>query len=311
MFKQLLKKLALAAILVCMVFAVAAASACNAETKHPKVRITVEFNSQKYELNYTLYRNMYPNTVRRFIELADRGYYKDMLVHDYRANDWLSGGYDYVAAEYDAAAEIDSITEYLQGHSKEQEFLDLFDANKITPTVYKESAYDKKNNRILVKDSALPTLIGEFYNNINQEIENGALTAELGTLKMFYYEKESTGKVHVDTRNKQKEIIFNADYKTNCATTIFAMQVGSGSEYGESNYCVFGKMDSTSKLIALLDDISDYYDGDDVKSVSAKDVRVDNLVERFSDKDGDKGKEVNFTLSKQPIIIRSVKVTKH
>ena len=310
MFKKLVKRIALAATLVCMAGTMVAAAGCNIETKHPKVRITVEFNSKKYELDYTLYRNMYPNTVRRFIELTENGFYKDMLIHDYGTNDWVSGAYGYNATDYNTASELNAYADYLEEHSKEQQFLNLFDAGKITPTVYAKAAYDSKNNLIVDDSSALPTLIGEFKNNVQQTIENGALTAEQGTLKMFYYEKETTGKVNVDTKNKKKEIIWNADYKTNCATTLFSMQVGSGSSYGASDYCVFGKMDSTAKLIDLLNAINEYYAGD-VSSISVADVNVENLVERFSDKAADKGTEVDFTLPASPIVIKTVKVTKY
>ena len=309
MFKKLLKKLACVTMLACLSVPLVAAAACNVETKHPKVRITVEFNSKSYDLNYTLYRNMYPNTVRRFIELADSGFYSNMLIHDYQSNDWFSGGYTYDKAEYDAAVEINALTDYLEGHSKEQQFMELFNANKISKTVYAEYAYSG-GSQVVVADSALPTLIGEFYNNVKQEIKKGELTAEQGTLKMFYYEKESTQKVHVDTKNKKNEIIWNADYKTNCATTLFAMQVSSSSAYSESDYCVFGKMESTTALTNLMNAISDYY-GDDVESVTVSDVSVDNIVGDYSNEPADKGTEVNFTLPASPIVIKSVKVTKY
>lgn len=309
MFKKLVKKLALAATLVCMATTVAAASACNVETKHPKVRITVEFNTETYELDYTLYRNMYPQTVCHFMELAESGIYNDMLVHDYRTSDWLSGGFAYNAQEYAAAAEINAYADYLEGHSLESAYMELFRDGKLTPSVYSGSEYDNDGNLILVKDSALPTLIGEFKNNINQLIQKGALSAEQGTLKMYYYEKETTNKVHVTPSD---EIIWNADYKTNCATSVFAMQVGSSSSINAANYCVFGKMDSTTKLISLINAIEDYYNDDkEATNITVEDVNVDNQVEIFSSEAADKGIEVDFTLPALPIIVKSVKVIKY
>lgn len=312
MFKKLVKKLVLAATLACMAGTVVASSACNIETRHPKVRITVEFNNQNYELDYTLYRNMYPNTVRRFIELTENGFYNDMLIHDYRSADWLSGGFEYNAVDYAAAADVNAYADYLEEHSKEQQFMDLFNAENspISRSVYADSAYDS-NDKVIVDDtSALPTLIGEFKNNINQEIEKGSLTAEQGVLKMYYYSKDSTGKVHV--KPTDDSVVWNADYKTNCATTVFAMQVGSGSSLTESDYCVFGKMDSTNKLVELINAVSDYYsDDEETASISVNDVNVDNLVELFSAEASDRGIEVDFTLPASPIVIRTVKVTKY
>lgn len=292
-----------------MATAVAATTACGAETKHPEIKITVEFNQETYVLDYVLYRNMYPNTVRHFIELADSGIYDNMLIHDYKSSDWLTGGFAYDKAEYDAAAEINAYADYLEEHSLEASYMELFANGKLTPTVYANYVFEG-NNRVLVKDSALPTLIGEFYNNVKQEIEKGALSAEQGTLKMYYYEKETTNKVHVTPTDDQ--IIWNADYKTNCATSVFAMQVGSSSSIGASSYCVFGKMESTTKLVELINAINDYYtNSDDSKTIPVDDVNVDNLVEKFSSEAADKGIEVDFSLPTLPIIIKTVKVTKH
>ena len=312
MLKKLVKKIALAATLACMATTVVAATACNSETKHPKVRITVEFNGTPYDLDYTLYRNMYPNTVRHFIELAESGIYNDMLIHDYRANDWLTGGFAYNAEEYAVAADSNAdnpFADYFENNSLESSYMELFAAGKLTPTVYSGSAYDENDNQILVNDSALPTLIGEFYNNIKQEIVNGELVAEQGTLKMYYYGKETTNKVHVKPTDSQ--IIWNADYKKNCATSVFAMQVGNSSNIGATNYCVFGKMDSTTDLDELINVIDKYYENNDAVSITVKNVNVDNLVETFSSEAADRGMSVDFTLPSIPLIVRSVKVTKH
>lgn len=310
MFNKLVKKLIVAASLVCMAGTVAAtATACNIETDHPKVRISVEFNSQNYDLDYVLYRNMYPNTVRHFIELTENGFYNNTMVHDYDSKDWLSGGYAYNAEDYNASAAVNAYTDYLEGHSLEQSYMDLFNGGKLTPSVYAQYDYDANHNMQLSRQSALPTLIGEYKNNINQAIEKGALTAEQGTLKMYYYEKESKGKVHVTPTSDQ--VIWNADYSSNCATSIFSMQVGTSTDYDEANYCVFGKMESTATLTELIDAIDDYYDSVSASSLSADDVNVDNLVEIFSGETADKGLEVDFTLPALPIIIKSITVTKY
>ncbi len=310
MFKKIIKKVIVAATLACMAGAVAAtAAACNIETDHPQVKISVEFNDQSYELEYVLYRNMYPNTVRHFIELTENGYYNDMLVHDYRSNDWFSGGYTYNPAEYRTASDANLYADYLETHSKEQEYMALFNGGKLTPSVYSDSVYDANGVQQLKTDSALPTLIGEFKNNINQVIEKGALSAEQGTLKMFYYEKQSTGKVHVTPTSDQ--VIWNADYKTNCATSIFSLQVGTSSSYSAADYCVFGKMESTAALTELINAIEDYYDASSASSHTAEDVTVDKLVEIFSAETEDKGTEYDFTLPDLPIIIKTITVTKY
>lgn len=312
MIKKLVRKIALVATLACMATSVVAATACNIETKHPKVKITVEFNHETYELDYTLYRNMYPNTVRHFIELADSGIYDNIIVHDYQTSDWLSGAFGYVAEDYVSAMEDSSdnpFAHYLAENSIEDKYMELFNGGKLTPTVYaKEEIVD--GEKVIAKDSAMPTLIGEFANNIGQTIEQGSLSASKGTLKMYYYAKETTQKVFV-TPKKDSDYYF-ADYKSNCATSTFAMQVGSTSNsINAAGYCVFGKMDSTNKLDSLLDAIADYYaNSDDSKTKTAIDVPVDNWDE-YSTEAADRGIEVNFALPTVPIVIKTVKVTKH
>lgn len=311
MFKKLLKKLAVAATLACMVTTVAAtAAACNIETDHPEVRITVEFNGESYKLDYKLYRNMYPNTVRHFIELAENGVYNNMLVHDYRNNDWYSGGYEYDEDDYTEVAESEadgaSFVDYFINHSVEEKYMELFNKNKLTVTVYGNS---KPNGKDIDKDTRLPTLIGEFYDNIKQEIKKGALSAEKGALKMYYYGKETANKVYVKPTDDQ---MIMADYKTNCATTLFSMQVGVSSTLTESKYCVFGKMESMKNLNLLVDAVKEYCNDHDLFDVN--DVPVDNQIDSYAEQyleDIGGGVEADFTLPALPIIIKSVKVTKY
>lgn len=303
MIKKILKKILIAATVVSSAAAVLSASACNIETDHPEIRITVEFNDETYELDYTLCRNMYPNTVRHFIELAENGFYEDIIVHDYKttASDWFTGGYYYDGSAYSEArnAGEGAMSEYLEAHSVETSYLDLFSAGKLTPTVYKYHPTEA------VAENALPTLIGEFHDNIKQEIEQGALTAGYGSLKMFYYDKTTNEKVTVTPTSDQ---VIMADYKSNCATSLFMIQVSSTSSYNASGYCVFGRIDDSSKLTALTEAVNDYLKTLSAATVSAENVAVENDIETFSY--DDRHAEQDFTLPYEPIIIKSVTVTK-
>lgn len=306
MFNKLVRKLIVAASVVCVAGSVAAASACNIETDHPEVQITVEFNGASYDLNYTLYRNMYPNTVRHFLELAENGYYSDMLVHDYRSNDWITGGFKYSGQEYADAVETNGLVDYLESHSAEQQYMDLFHAGKLTTTVYSNQTLDGNDNWVLSAENALPTLIGEFRNNINQEIEQGARTASYGSLKMYYYTKSSTGKVYVTPTSDQNIM---ADYKNNCATSLFAMQVSQSSALNADDYCVFGNLTNAQTLTDLLNAVNDRLAQLTSETISVTSVSVDNLVETFSQEPSDRGLLESFTLSGEPLVIKSVKVT--
>ena len=315
MKSKIFKKIALCFASALIVCSVGAASACRPETDHPEVRITYEFNGTTYAVDYKLYRNMYPHTVRHFIELSDEGFYDNIIIHDYQSNDWFTGGYSYDADDY--AAKIDNesqMREYfdlpredenLFGHSKEDAYVQL--AGKLSASVYGNVGADGQ----VIADTKLPTVMGEFYNNIHQDIEKGALNADYGCLKMYYYEKKSTQKIYVTPTSDQTIL---ADYKKNCATSIFALQTSTSSPtYSEKNYTVFAQLKETETFDNLVDAVKAYVDDLD-KSTDfyiQTTVRVDNN-DTFSNKaENDKGTEVTFRVPKKPIVIQSVKVTKY
>lgn len=297
---------------VAMTFAVSAASACNIETAHPEAEITYSFNGKTYAVKYTLYRNMYPHTVRHFIELANNGFYDNTVVHSYTTNDWFTGGYSYDADDYSAKMSSGSqMSEYFDGQSKEDAYVQLFNEGKLSRSVYANLNYSGEDQTVN-KDSALYTVMGEFYNNIHQTIEKGKLTAEYGCLKMYYYEKETTKKVIVTPTEDQPTL---ADYKYNSATSVYAVQVGTSSSYNENNYTVFARLSSTdtfdSFVTAIRNYISDNHGGTTSEFYTETSVRVDNN-ENFSDKlEADKGTTVTFNAPKTPVVIESVKITKY
>lgn len=296
----------------------AAVSACTIKTKHPRAVITIEFNDKTYDIEYTLYRNLYPQTVQHFIELASEGYYDGMIVHDYKSTDWFTGAYSYVGDEdevlnYSSAYTKNSMREYLETNSKETEYYDLFEKGALTPSVYKQIIYDENGNQTISEEDKLPTLIGEFSNN-DHVIEKGALSASLGCLKMYYYDKGSTNQ-KVAIKNSAGQILEH-DYQYNCATSVFALQVGSTSSYGIASYCVFAQLrndDASETLDELLTAISDYITdelgGSSGKFTSSTAITVDNL-DSFA-KDGGQAIDTTFTVTSDPIIVKSVKITKY
>lgn len=298
------RKFIIGSALAAVVAFSAATSACGLETAHPKARITYEFNNKEYVMEYTLYRNMYPNTVRHFIELADEGFYDNTIVHNY-TNDWYAGGYGYNADEYSAKiGNAAAMSEYFSEFSKEDDYFGLFNAGKLTPSVYGNVVYEGEKQKVSDEDK-LPTLIGEFKNNIQQTIENGALSAEFGALKMYYYAKETAKKVYVTPTGDQ---VIGADYKNNSATSLFSVQTASSTSLNASSYCVFARLDDVSAFNDFLDDIKEYLeDHDDVIRVT---VNVDNN-ENFSDKDADKAMQQVFSVMVTPLIIKQVKITKY
>lgn len=307
-----IKKLLICLISAVTVFAVAGSTAgCKAETAHPEVRITYEFQGESYAVEYKLYRNMYPHTVRHFIELTENEFYNGVIVHNYQSNDWFTGAYSYNEADYSAKNEnANQMTDYFDEYSKEDAYVKLFNEGKLSASVYGNVDEDGK----VIESTKLPTVMGEFYNNIHQEIEKGALTANYGCLKMFYYEKQSKQKIYVTPNDKQTIL---ADYKNNSATSVFAVQTGVSSSYAERNYTVFASLKETESFTKLVDAVKAYIDeycsSDASKFYTANSTaRVDNWDDYSNDEEHrDKGITVNFNVPHQPIVISSVKVIKY
>ena len=306
MKSKIFKKIALcfaSALIACSVGAIAG---CKPETDHPEVRITYEFNGKAYNVDYKLYRNMYPHTVRHFIELTEEGFYDNMIIHDYQSSDWFTGAYSYDKDGYAAKVENkEQMAEYfyspaLNGYSKEDAYSQLA-ADKLSVSVYGNVDADGK----VIEDTKLPTVMGEFYNNINQVIEKGALTADYGCLKMYHYAQESSEanrKVYVTPTDDQ---IILADYKNNCATSVFALQTGVSSSYTEKNYAVFAQLKDTEAFDDLVAAVKDYISDNHSGTASAFYTVVEEVGV-----DGN-ATEVNFNVPKQPITVNSVKVTKY
>ncbi len=292
----------------------AAVSACTIKTKHPRAEITVEFNDVTYKIEYTLYRNMYPNTVQHFIELADSGYYNNMIVHNYTGTEWYTGGYSYEDADehyaYTTAYENGDMTDYLNEYSKEQGYYDLAANGTLTPTVYKQIAYNDKGDEVIRAEDALPTLIGEFTAN-DHNITSGALTADYGVLKMFYYDKGETYQ-KVAIKNSFDQILEH-DYKYNAATSIFTIQTSENSGQGANNYAIFARLKDdkqADKLDDLIEAIADYQDGTTTANGNFT-TSVNTSVDKLDSFAEDSGRNIsyNFNMTSLPIIIRAVKIT--
>lgn len=312
--KKLIACMALSTTVVC---AAATATGCSAETDHPEVSITYEFNGKKYVIEYTLYRNMYPNTVRHFLELTENGFYNNTVIHDMESNDWFGGAYSYDAEKYSAqATSSDAMSDYYSFYdyetgtyiSKENEYDRLYKADKLSATVYSNIAY-KGQTQVIDKQYKLPTLIGEFSDN-QHKIDNGALTADYGCLKMYYSTRQTKKKVYVTPAGGG---IAYSDYSKNCATYVFGMQVGTTSTYVASQYCVFAKIKDDSKLEKLVEAVQDYNDDKYGTSVSEHyfqpEVDVDTL-DKF-DEEADAVKKETFRSPKTAIVIKSVKIVKY
>lgn len=269
---------------------------------HAEAEITIEYDGVSYVLEYTLYRNMYPQTVQHFIELADTGFYNNTIIHDYQTSNWYGGGYKYIADDYAAAYDEgkDGLREYLDwqnedGACKEKEYYNLADPAKgvITPTVYDSISEGKYVN-------PYRTLIGEFSSN-QHKIENGALKNSYGALK-FYYQSITgdEGKKHVYLNKEGSGFGVQGEYRYNCATSLFSIQTGTSTS-SDSTHCIFATLDNTDTLKSLRTAVQKSYDYTDVK------LYVNNYDEIL----GPNKSETSYRLTKKPIIVKSVRITKY
>ena len=297
-----------AAAISASAFGVCALSGCTVKTDHPAAQITIEFAENTYTLDYTLYRNMYPNTVQHFIELADNGFYNNIVVHDYNSGgDWFTGGYKYDDVYYRSSANnAELLSQYFNDPTIcLEEAYNALAATKLTPTVYASA-----NANYTVGVNPLTTLIGEFSAN-GHSILNGALNAEYGCLKMFYYKKNTTQHVYAMHHDNQLAL---SNYKNNCATSLFTLQTGSSSSYSTSEYCVFATIDDAQSLRDLVDDVNEYFEdnyGDSADDYSRIAKAHVDITDTFSKEDNDHAIEQEFRATRMPIVIRSVKITKY
>lgn len=329
-----IKNLVIASVLALTVGVSASAAGCSIATDHPHAKITFqlvkdETNVQEFTLEYKLYRNMYPQTVKHFIELSKAHFYDNMIVHDYSAGEWITGLFDYKGySEYSSAiGNSGSMSDYFDDNSRESKYLALFDSSALTASVYGNTDFKMKNGeivydndghpiRVINKKYALPTVMGEFRNNINQEITNGALTNTQGCLKMIYYPASSATeasdkKIFVTPTSDQ---IIQADMKYNSATSAFAVQLGTSS-YSYTDYCVFGKVTNEDALVKFKEAVSEYFEDTYGTDVSDCYVTSTASVPVYGPASGEGYEKdtvtVAFNAPKTAIVIKSVVINKN
>lgn len=287
--KQLFNKKTAKAVSVIFAGVMAAASMAmmtGCDTAHPKVRISVEFQNETYELDYTLYRKMYPSTVRHFIELAENGYYDGMCVHDYEEKFFYTGAFTYNA---------DDVNNGKGG----LEYKDYYSTVKGYKT-FTQSVFDAATG------AGTYTVYGEFTNN-GFSVEKNGLSHKYGSLAM-YYNDISTCETKVTTNLSSTSGTATKYYKYNSATSEFYIFTGTSNSANNSKYCVFGTIDDEDVLDDLSDAIEDYIDAQDEEyefTTNYEKVWVDEN-DAYADKH-----YVSYNVPNEPIIIKSVKVTRY
>lgn len=295
MSKKMMKRI------VCNAVATLSAVAClgmatACETAHPEVEMTVTFQEKEYVLEYELYRKVAPKTVDHFLWLAGNGYYDGLCVHNYdsSANRMYTGAYKANDSE-------ETGLEYKSYYEEIKKFDNYAD--------FPVSVWmDQK------QETPLYTVYGEFEEN-GFVVENGAKKQEYGSLTMYYTDKSTTAKAYAPYLNEEKAgEVATRQYKYNSATSQFFISLSTTAS-SSVKYCTFATLseDSVEVLEELQQAIADYIsenygeDADASAFVSKQKVTVDT-DDVFV---GSGGKIVNYNVPNAPIVITSVKVTKH
>lgn len=266
---------------------IAASSAvmmAGCSTAHPTVKITVEFQSADYELDYKLYRKMYPATVQHFLELAENGYYDGLCVHNYTSGMIYTGVYEYNA---------DDVGNGMGGLEYKDYYAVVSEYDSFTQTVFDTAS-----------QAGTYTLYGEFVNN-GFSVENNGLSHKYGSLVM-YYNDISTCTTKVRTQlSSSKDKTAVKDYKYNSATSEFYIFTGSTQTVNDAKYCVFGELVDEEQLDTLSNAITDYINAQDEDysfTETYSKVWVDTK-DAYADKH-----YVSYSVPKEPIVIKSVKI---
>ncbi len=269
-----------------MILALAAMVACGGmftacETNNPEVEMKIEFDGKVYTLEYKLYRELAPATVRHFLKLAENGYYKDLCVHDYDTNSMLTGAYEYDVNEGNGGLVYKN---YYDIVSKYEGFAHTvwLDSEKTNPTY---------------------TLKGEFAAN-SVKIESGALKKSFGALTMEYTAKNVADEIaEVAVLRAEGDKTNFKKYEYNSATSQFSISL-SKSETTDSNHCTFATLqeNSVAELEALIEAINSYES--DFTSEYTFSIDMDDKVI------GDMDNTATYNVPEEEIIIRTVKVTK-
>ncbi len=292
--KKILRKIVCTALTAATLVGGAFAFA-GCTTNHPEVEMKIEFNGVTYTLEYKLYRKKATNTVNHFLALAENGYYDGLCVHDYTASKWYAGGYS-----FDKTSDVDGGLVYK----------DYF------KTV---AAYENKDFVSVWKDSdkTIPTytLYGEFSENGMTVAKGDFLAQSFGSLSMFYEDKGENAedyKVYVERLDGKG--VSSKEYEMNSATSLFAINITGTSV--DKKHATFATLeeDSVDELTALKDAIAAYISANFPEDEEDAPSFTNAVSVHYGQGDlfiGDDDLTVEYDVPVEPIVIKSVKVTKY
>ncbi len=291
-------KLAAVLLAVLLVFG-ASVAFVGCETKRPVISVRITFNENTYELEYELYRNMYPQTVAHYLELIDMDYFDGTVIHDYQSNRMVGGGY-----YYDGEDVVEDLAE------KDYDAATLNEDG--TVALENVSVWADEN-----KETAYNTLYGEFEDN-GARVENNGLTNQLGSIGTYYYtphanSADKSQKVYVQLN--QDSSMDTRPYCYNSVRSMFYLYTGSSGT--ETAYCTFGLLkdsDDAETFQQLLDDIEEYTletlnEGDESGTEIFTTEKQVTIEDRYWIEDT--YEDVTFKVPRAKIVIEEMRVVKY
>lgn len=291
-------KLAAVLLAVLLVFG-ASVAFIGCETKRPVISVRITFNENTYELEYELYRNMYPQTVAHYLELIDMDYFDGTVIHDYQSNRMVGGGY-----YYDGEDVVEDLAE------KDYDAATLNEDG--TVALENVSVWADEN-----KETAYNTLYGEFEDN-GARVENNGLTNQLGSIGTYYYTP------HADSADKSQKVYVqlnqdsSMDTRPYCYNSVRSMfYLYTGSSGTETAYCTFGLLkdsDDAETFQQLLDDIEEYTletlnEGDESGTEIFTTEKQVTIEDRYWIEDT--YEDVTFKVPRAKIVIEEMRVVKY
>lgn len=287
---------------VCGVLALTSMTACvvtstACETKNPTVKMTIAFNGEEYVLDYKLYRELAPTTVKHFLYLAENNYYDGLCVHNYEeaGAKMYTGAYTYNDEKEDNESGLtyknyyEVVAQYVQnGHA------------------FPASVWMDKE-----KEQPTYTLYGEFEEN-NFEVESGSLRQTFGSLTMYYSTKNSDDGVYTQYVSNPEKLA-TREYKYNSATSQFYISLSNSSTRND-DYCTFAELEEKSEETlkafqeALEEYIEENYEDEDGDSTFTKKYTM--TIDEDDKFVGTKKNTTTFYVPEKQIKIVSVVVTK-
>lgn len=308
MVKTLGGKIAkLAAVLLAVLLVLGVSFAfVGCETKRPVISVRITFNENTYELEYELYRNMYPQTVAHYLELIDMDYFDGTVIHDYQSNRMVGGSYEDKGQDFSQNdLEADDYAAVLKDYDAATK-----DENG-NVTLENVSVWADEN-----KETAYNTLYGEFSAN-GFTVENNGLTNRLGAIGTYYYTPiRTTGDApRVWVQLNSDNSMDTRPYSYNSATSMFYLYTGSSGT--DSNYCTFGLLkdsDDAETFQQLLDDIEEYTletlnEGDESGTEIFTTEKQVTIEDRYWIEDT--YEDVTFNIPRAKIVIEEMRVVKY